>query len=151
MAISLPLALAAGGATLIQAVTSFALSQVVSVAAQRAITDMRRSVQAHVLKLPVGYFDGTKTGALISRIMSDAEGIRNLVGTGLIQLTGGLLTAMIALSPDSRSVKRWTPSWLSKSGKPQSVVTGLIRLEKWGDRRGLNPQPLVPQTSALTN
>jgi ABC-type multidrug transport system fused ATPase/permease subunit len=94
----LPLALAAGGATLIQAVTSFALSQVVSVAAQRAITDMRRSVQAHVLKLPVGYFDGTKTGALISRIMSDAEGIRNLVGTGLIQLTGGLLTAMIALS-----------------------------------------------------
>ncbi len=93
----LPLALIAGGATLVQAVTSFALSQVVSVAAQRAITDMRRSVQAHVLTLPVGYFDGTKTGALISRIMSDAEGVRNLVGTGLIQLTGGLMTATIAL------------------------------------------------------
>jgi subfamily B ATP-binding cassette protein MsbA len=93
----LPLALAVGGATLIQAVTAFALSQVVSIAAQRAITDMRRSVQSHVLKLPVGYFDGTKTGALINRIMTDAEGVRNLVGTGLIQLTGGLLTATIAL------------------------------------------------------
>ncbi|MGH7711839.1 MAG: ABC transporter ATP-binding protein, partial [Gemmatimonadaceae bacterium] len=84
-----PLALAAGAATLIQALTAFALSQVVSVAAQRAITDMRSSVQSHVLSLPVGYFDGTKTGSLINRIMSDAEGIRNLVGTGLIQLTGG--------------------------------------------------------------
>jgi ABC-type multidrug transport system fused ATPase/permease subunit len=93
----MPLALAAAAATIVQAVTSFALSQVVSVAAQRAITDMRRSVQSHVLTLPVGYFDGTKTGVLITRIMSDAEGIRNLVGTGLIQLSGGLLTAAIAL------------------------------------------------------
>jgi subfamily B ATP-binding cassette protein MsbA len=93
----LPLALAVGTATLVQAVTAFALSQVVSIAAQRAITDMRRSVQSHVLNLPVGYFDGTKTGSLINRIMSDAEGVRNLVGTGLIQLTGGLLTAAIAL------------------------------------------------------
>ena len=92
-----PLALAAGGATLIQAITAFSLSQVVSVAAQRAITDMRRAVQAHVLTLPVGYFDNTKTGALIQRIMSDAEGIRNLVGTGLIQLCGGAMTAIIAL------------------------------------------------------
>ena len=93
----LPLAVAVGSATLVQALSGFALSQVVSVAAQRAITDMRRSVQSHVLKLPVGYFDGTKTGALISRIMSDAEGIRNLVGTGIIQLVGGLLTATGAL------------------------------------------------------
>jgi len=93
----LPLALAVGAATLVQAATSFGLSQVVSVAAQRAIADMRRRVQAHVLRLPVSYFDTTKSGVLISRIMTDAEGIRNLVGTGLIQLTGGILTAVIAV------------------------------------------------------
>ena len=91
------LALIAGAATLVQAVTSFALSQVLGVAAQRAITDMRRRVQAHVARLPVGYFDVTQTGILISRIMSDAEGIRNLVGTGLVQLTGSLVTAAAAL------------------------------------------------------
>src|SRR5437764_1357602 len=92
-----PLALAAGGATLVQALTGFALSQVLGVAAQRAITDMRRTVQAYVLRLPVSYFDSTKSGILISRIMSDAEGIRNLVGTGLVQLVGGLLTGAVAL------------------------------------------------------
>jgi len=91
------LAAAAGGATLIQAATSFALSQVLGVAAQRAITDLRRGVQAHVLRLPITYFDSTKSGVLISRIMTDAEGIRNLVGTGLVQLIGGLVTASIAL------------------------------------------------------
>jgi subfamily B ATP-binding cassette protein MsbA len=93
----LPLALASAGATAIQAATSFALSQVLGVAAQRAITEMRKSVQEHVERLPVGYFDSTQTGVLISRVMSDAEGVRNLVGTGLVQLTGGLLTALIAL------------------------------------------------------
>src|SRR6266545_6241702 len=92
-----PLAVAAGGATLVQAVSSFALSQVLGVAAQRAITDMRKSVQAHVARLPVRYFDSTHTGILISRIMTDAEGIRNLVGTGLVQLSGGVVTAAIAL------------------------------------------------------
>src|SRR5205823_10606362 len=84
----MPLAAIAAGATIIQAATSFALSQVVSIAAQRAITEMRKRVQAHVLKLPISYFDSTKTGVLISRIMTDAEGVRNLVGTGLIQLIG---------------------------------------------------------------
>src|SRR5213592_2538119 len=93
----LPLALAAGAATLVQAVTGFGLSQILGVAAQRAITDMRRTVQAYVLRLPVSYFDSTKSGILISRIMSDAEGIRNLVGTGLVQLVGGLLTGAVAL------------------------------------------------------
>src|SRR5262245_28533404 len=93
----LPIALAAGVATLVQAVTSFALSQILGVAAQRAITDMRKRVQAHVVHLPVRYFDSTQTGILISRIMSDAEGIRNLVGTGLVQLAGGLLTAVLGL------------------------------------------------------
>lgn len=91
------LALAAGGATLVQAVTNFALSQVLGVAAQRAVTDMRRAVQNHVSRLPVSYFDSTKTGVLISRIMTDAEGIRNLVGTGLVQLIGGILTAVVAV------------------------------------------------------
>jgi ABC-type multidrug transport system fused ATPase/permease subunit len=84
-------------ATLVEAVTSFSLSQVLGVAAQRAITEMRREVQAHVARLPVRYFDTVQTGVLISRVMSDAEGIRNLVGTGLVQLTGGVLTAIIAL------------------------------------------------------
>jgi ABC-type multidrug transport system fused ATPase/permease subunit len=93
----MPLAAAAGVATLIQAATSFSLSQVVSIAAQRAITDMRKRVQAHVLRLPTAYFDSTKTGVLISRIMTDAEGVRNLVGTGLIQLLGSGMTAVMAL------------------------------------------------------
>jgi subfamily B ATP-binding cassette protein MsbA len=95
----LPLiALAAGSATLVQAVTSFALSQILGVAAQRAITDMRKRVQARVMHLPVRYFDSTQTGVLVSRIMSDAEGIRNLVGTGLVQLVGGLVTAVMGLA-----------------------------------------------------
>ena len=84
-------------ATLVQAVTSFFLSQVLGVAAQRAITDMRKEVQQHVMRLPTSFFDSTKSGVLISRIMTDPEGIRNLVGTGLSQLAGGLLTASIAL------------------------------------------------------
>jgi subfamily B ATP-binding cassette protein MsbA len=94
----MPLAIAAGIATVVQAITSFALSQVLGVAAQRAITDMRRRVEAHVARLPVGYFDSTQSGVLISRIMSDAEGIRNLVGTGLVQLTGSIVTAIAALA-----------------------------------------------------
>ena len=92
-----PLALAAGAATLVQAVTAFSLSQVLGVAAQRAITDMRRRVEAHVARLPISYFDSTQSGILISRIMTDAEGIRNLVGTGLVQLTGSVVTALFAL------------------------------------------------------
>jgi ABC-type multidrug transport system fused ATPase/permease subunit len=92
------LAMAAGAATLVETATSFANSQVLGVAAQRAITDMRKDVEAHVMRLPVRYFDSTKTGVLISRIMTDAEGIRNLVGTGLVQLTGSILTAMMALT-----------------------------------------------------
>jgi len=94
----LPIALAAGAATLVQAVTSFALSQILGVAAQRAITDMRKRVQARVMHLPVRYFDSTQTGILVARIMSDAEGIRNLVGTGLVQLVGGLVTAVMGIA-----------------------------------------------------
>jgi subfamily B ATP-binding cassette protein MsbA len=91
------LALAAAGATIVQAVTSFSLSQVLSVAAQRAIAEMRRNVNDHVMRLPVRYFDTTQTGQLISRIMNDAEGIRNLIGTGLVQLTGGFVEGGLAL------------------------------------------------------
>jgi subfamily B ATP-binding cassette protein MsbA len=92
------LAMAAAGATVVQAATSFSLSQLLSVAAQRAIAEMRKSVNAHVLRLPVGYFDKTQTGQLISRIMNDAEGIRNLIGTGLVQFTGGIVEAALALT-----------------------------------------------------
>ena len=84
-------------AVLISAATSYALSQVVSIAAQEAIAEMRMRVQKHVLHLPVSYFDSTKTGVLISRIMSDAEGVRNLVGTGIVQLVGGLFTAIVGI------------------------------------------------------
>jgi ABC-type multidrug transport system fused ATPase/permease subunit len=91
-----PLALVAGAASLVQAGTGFALSQVLGVAAQRIIADLRTAVHLHVLKLPMSEFDATRTGALISRIMTDAEGIRNLVGTGLIELAGGVLTAVVA-------------------------------------------------------
>jgi ABC-type multidrug transport system fused ATPase/permease subunit len=92
-----PIVLIVLGATAVQAVTSFVLSQILGVAAQRAITDMRKRVQAHVMRLPVRYFDSTQTGVLISRIMSDAEGIRNLVGTGLVQLVGGFVSAALGL------------------------------------------------------
>ncbi len=93
----MPIALATGAATVVQAITSFALSQLLGVAAQRAITDMRIRVQAKIMRLPVRYFDSTQTGILLSRIMTDAEGIRNLVGTGLVSLVGGLVTAVISL------------------------------------------------------
>ena len=86
------------GATVVQAGAGFALSQVLGVAAQRAITEMRKKVMTHVTRLPISYFDSTQTGILISRIMTDAEGIRNLVGTGLVQLVGGIVTAGIALA-----------------------------------------------------
>src|SRR5215471_1944113 len=92
------IAVAAAGATLIQALTSFSLSQVLGVAAQRAITEMRKKVQAQISRLPISYFDSTQTGKLISRIMNDAEGIRNLVGTGLVQLAGSFITAVVALA-----------------------------------------------------
>jgi ABC-type multidrug transport system fused ATPase/permease subunit len=92
-----PLALAAGLASLVQAVTSFSLSQLLGVAAQRAITELRRKVHEHILRLPVSYFDSVKSGELVSRVLNDAEGIRNLVGTGLVQLLGSVVTATAAL------------------------------------------------------
>ncbi|MEQ1605291.1 MAG: ABC transporter ATP-binding protein [Pyrinomonadaceae bacterium] len=91
------IALAIGISTLVQGVTSFALSQILGVAAQLAITNMRMRVQRHIERLPISYFDSTQSGQLISRIMNDAEGIRNLVGTGLGQLLGSIVTATISI------------------------------------------------------
>jgi len=78
-------------ATLVQGLTSFSLTQLVSKEGQRAITELRRKVQAHIGKLPLSYYDANKTGALVSRIMTDVEGVRNLIGTGLVEFCGGLL------------------------------------------------------------
>lgn len=91
------IAIAIGISTLIQAATGFALSQILGVAAQLAISNMRMRVQQHIERLPISYFDSTQSGQLISRIMNDAEGIRNLVGTGLGQILGSLVTAVIAI------------------------------------------------------
>ena len=92
-----PLVLAVLLATAIQGVTSFSLTQLLSKAAQRLIAELRCKVQAHIGRLPVAFFDSTKTGTLISRIMSDVEGVRNLIGTGLVEFVGGLLTSVLAL------------------------------------------------------
>jgi len=92
-----PLVLAVLLATLIQGVTSFALTQLLSKAAQRLIADLRAQVQAHISRLPVAFYDANKAGALVSRIMSDVEGVRNLLGTGLVDFAGGLVAASIAL------------------------------------------------------
>jgi subfamily B ATP-binding cassette protein MsbA len=93
-----PLILAVVGATLIQGITSFGLTQLLSKAAQRLIAELRRKVQTHVGRLPVSYYDANKSGVLVSRIMSDVEGVRNLIGTGLVEFVGGLLTALLALA-----------------------------------------------------
>ena len=85
------------GAIFVQAVTSFALTRLLSVEAQLLISKLRAKVQKKVLSLPISYFDNNKSGALVSRIMSDVEGVRNLVGTGLVQLFGGIVTAIISL------------------------------------------------------
>lgn len=91
------LLLLVAGAVLIQAVTSFFLTRLLSVQAQHLISVLRAKVQKHIIYLPVSYFDNTKSGELVSRIMTDVEGVRNLVGTGLVQLFGGILTAVVAL------------------------------------------------------
>jgi len=92
------LALALGIASIVQAATGFALSQLLGVAAQRAIAELRTEIHRHILHLPVRHFDATSAGALVSRIMSDPEGIRNLVGSGLVQLTSAVVTATLSLA-----------------------------------------------------
>jgi subfamily B ATP-binding cassette protein MsbA len=92
-----PLVLAILVATLIQGVTSFTLTQLLSKEGQRLIAELRRRVQEHVGRLPVGYYDANKAGVLVSRIMTDVEGVRNLVGTGLVEFVGGILGAVFVL------------------------------------------------------
>jgi subfamily B ATP-binding cassette protein MsbA len=92
----LPIVSAVVLATIIQGVTSFSLTQLLSKSGQRLIYEMRVRIQEHIGRLPVAFYDATKTGTLVSRIMSDVEGVRNLIGTGLVELAGGLLTAVIS-------------------------------------------------------
>jgi subfamily B ATP-binding cassette protein MsbA len=93
-----PLVLSVLFATLIQGITSFSLTQLLSKAAQRLIADLREQVQVHISRLPIAFYDANKAGALVSRIMSDVEGVRNLLGTGLVDFAGGLVAASIALA-----------------------------------------------------
>ena len=92
----LPLILVVLAATVVQGITSYSLTQLLSVAAQKLIAELRQKVQAHIGRLPVSYFDANRSGTLVSRIMSDVEGIRNLIGTGLVEFAGGILTAIIS-------------------------------------------------------
>jgi len=92
-----PIVLAVLGATIVQGLTSFTLTQLLSKSAQKMITELRRQVQAHIGRLSVAFYDANKTGVLVSRIMSDVEGVRNLIGTGLVEFVGGLMTAIFAL------------------------------------------------------
>ena len=85
-----------GAATVVQAITGFLLTRLLSVEAQHLISQLRAKVQKHVLRLPIHVFDNTKSGELVSRVMNDVEGVRNLVGTGLVQLVGGILTSIVA-------------------------------------------------------
>jgi subfamily B ATP-binding cassette protein MsbA len=91
------LLLVVGGAILVQAVTSYLLTRLLSVEAQHLISVLRAQMQEHIVRLPISFFDNSKSGELVSRIMTDVEGVRNLVGTGLVHLVGGLLTATVAL------------------------------------------------------
>ncbi len=92
-----PLTLAVVGATAIQGITTFGLTQLLSIAGQKLIAELRCRVQEHIGRLPIAFYDANKTGQLVSRIMSDVEGMRNVIGTGVIEFVGGLLTAVISL------------------------------------------------------
>ncbi len=104
----IPLILAVLAATCLQGITSYALTQLLSKEAQRLISELRRKVQEHVGRLPVAYYDSNKTGKLVSRIMSDVEGVRNLLGTGLVDFAGGVLMALLSLG-----VLLWTSPLLT--------------------------------------
>ncbi len=117
-------------ATAVQGVTTFALTQLLSKAGQRAIAELRLKVQAHIGRLPVSYYDANKTGALVSRIMTDVEGVRNLIGTGLVEFVGGLLTAAMALAwlfHISRTMTALAFAFLVVFGLAASKAFGTIR------------------------
>lgn len=121
------LLLAVAGSILIQSVTSYILTQLLSVEAQHLISVLRSKVQKQVLRLPVRFFDNNKSGALVSRIMNDVEGVRNLVGTGLVQLVGGVLTAVICLV----LMIRISPMMTVFTLVPVAIL-GLISLKAFG-------------------
>jgi ABC-type multidrug transport system fused ATPase/permease subunit len=117
-------------ATAVQGITTFALTQLLSKAGQRAIAELRLKVQAHIGRLPVSYYDANKTGALVSRIMTDVEGVRNLIGTGLVEFVGGLLTAAMALAwlfHISRTMTALAFAFLVIFGLAASKAFGTIR------------------------
>ena len=133
------LLMAVGSALLLQAVSSFLLTRFVGIEAQHLISELRAKVQKHVLRLPTAYFDSTKSGALVSRIMSDVEGVRNLVGTGLVQLVGGTLTALVSLT----LMLRIDPFMTAVATLPL-VVFGLISTRAFAVVR-----PIFRQRSAI--
>ena len=98
-------------AIVIQTVTSFVLTKLLSVEAQHLISELRSKVQKHLLRLPIRYFDNQKSGSLVSRVMNDVEGVRNLVGTGLVQLIGGTLTAIVSIG-FMVSINPWMTLWI---------------------------------------
>lgn len=91
------LIIAVAAAVVVQSISSYALTQILSVEAQNLISKLRAQVQSHIIRLPIRFFDSAKTGELVSRVMTDVEGVRNLVGTGLAQMVGGILTSLICL------------------------------------------------------
>ena len=124
------LILAVVAAIIIQSVTSFALTQILSVEAQNLIAQLRAKVQRHIIRLPVRFFDNTKTGELVSRIMIDVEGVRNLVGTGLAQMVGGILTSVICLV-----LLILISPWMTLYVLVPVAIFGLISLKAFGKIR----------------
>lgn len=116
-----------GVAILIQASTSFLLTRILSVQAQYLISELRAQVQKKVLSLPIHFFDNTKSGALVSRIMSDVEGVRNLIGTGLVQLVGGTFTAIVSLG-----ILIYINPWMTLFVLVPVSLFGIIALKAFG-------------------
>ncbi len=126
----LPLVAAVVAATVVQGLTSFALTQMLSKAAQRLIAEMRLRVQAHIGRLPVTYFDANKSGQLVSRIMSDVEGVRNLIGTGLVEFLGGLVTGVLALA-----IMLWLSPGMTLVTVASLAVFGVVLVRAMGKLR----------------
>src|SRR5690606_10596653 len=114
-------------AVVVQSVTSFALTQILSVEAQNLISKLRAQVQAHIIRLPIRFFDSAKTGELVSRVMTDVEGVRNLVGTGLAQMVGGILTSIICLV-----LLIMISPWLTLYVLVPVAIFGIISLKAFG-------------------
>jgi subfamily B ATP-binding cassette protein MsbA len=122
-----PLVLGVLAATCVQGATSFALTQLLSKEAQRLIAELRRKVQEHIGRLPVAYYDANKSGMLVSRIMTDVEGVRNLLGTGLVDFVGGVLLALLSLA-----VLLWTSPLLTGIALASISVFALVLIKAFG-------------------